>query len=77
MTQPFKKSPQISQFLEQNFGRTTAIAQDKCIPAPVGCGGPAIDFRDDLSRREYTISGLCQKCQDSFFGTDPGDEQED
>ena len=25
------------------------------------------DFRDDLSRKEYQISGLCQKCQDGFF----------
>ena len=25
-------------------------------------------FRDKLSRREYRISGLCQKCQDSVFG---------
>lgn len=25
-------------------------------------------FRDDLSRREYYISGLCQKCQDETFG---------
>ncbi len=25
-------------------------------------------FRDSLSRKEYLISGLCQKCQDSFFG---------
>lgn len=26
------------------------------------------DFRDDLSRREFDISGLCQKCQDEFYG---------
>lgn len=26
------------------------------------------DFRDDLSRREFEISGLCQECQDDFFG---------
>ena len=26
------------------------------------------DFRDDLSRREYKISGLCQSCQDDIFG---------
>jgi hypothetical protein len=26
------------------------------------------DFRDDLSRKEYTISGLCQACQDLVFG---------
>jgi hypothetical protein len=28
----------------------------------------AEDFRDDLSRKEYGISGMCQKCQDSVFG---------
>lgn len=26
-----------------------------------------LDFRDALSRKEYSISGLCQKCQDEFF----------
>lgn len=26
------------------------------------------EFRDDLSREEFRISGLCQKCQDEFFG---------
>lgn len=26
------------------------------------------DFKDELSKREYQISGLCQKCQDSVFG---------
>ena len=25
-------------------------------------------FRDDLSRKEFGISGLCQKCQDDTFG---------
>ena len=28
------------------------------------------EFRNDLSRKEYKISGLCQKCQDSVFGVD-------
>lgn len=27
------------------------------------------EFRDDLSRKEYSISGLCQQCQDEMFGT--------
>jgi len=27
------------------------------------------DFRDWISRKEYGISKLCQKCQDSVFGT--------
>jgi hypothetical protein len=25
------------------------------------------DFIDELSKREYKISGLCQKCQDEMF----------
>jgi hypothetical protein len=33
------------------------------------CGEPVNmnDFKDDLSRREYEISKMCQKCQDSVF----------
>ena len=34
----------------------------------VTCGGPIGEFRDRLSEREYKISGMCQKCQDSVFG---------
>jgi len=26
------------------------------------------DFRDELSRKEFGISGMCQKCQDEVFG---------
>lgn len=25
------------------------------------------EFNDELSKKEYKISGLCQKCQDDFF----------
>ena len=25
------------------------------------------EFRDELSRKEFGISGLCQKCQDEVF----------
>ena len=28
------------------------------------------DFRNPKSVSEYKISGLCQKCQDEFFGKD-------
>src|SRR5262245_2953111 len=31
------------------------------------CGEQAQEFRDDLSAREYRISGMCQDCQDRFF----------
>ena len=26
------------------------------------------EFRDELSRKEFEISGLCQLCQDEIFG---------
>lgn len=26
------------------------------------------EFRDELSRKEFEISGLCQTCQDDIFG---------
>lgn len=29
------------------------------------------DFKDDLSRAEYEISGLCQSCQDSILSPEP------
>jgi hypothetical protein len=52
----------------QLFGRsrTLAIAGDQCVK----CGELATDFGDELSRKEYGISGLCQCCQDGIFGTE-------
>jgi hypothetical protein len=26
------------------------------------------DFKNEISKREFEISGLCQKCQDETFG---------
>lgn len=26
-----------------------------------------IEFRDELSKQEFALSGLCQSCQDDFF----------
>jgi len=69
MTELSEKSPAMENFLEKLSGRTTAIKGDVCVSSPMGCGGPACSFRDAISKKEYTISGLCQKCQDSIFGT--------
>jgi len=33
-----------------------------------------VDFRDAISRKEYGISGMCQKCQDSVYGVEPDEE---
>lgn len=50
------------------FGRTRSAALSEGIC--VRCGKPANEFADELSRREYGISGFCQECQDYFFGAD-------
>ena len=54
--------------------RLHAIANQMCIKEPLGCGGPAKEFKDLLSQKEYTISGLCQKCQDEVFQEAPEDD---
>jgi len=47
------------------FGRsrTLAMAGRQC----VACGAAVKQLRDALSEKEYTISGMCQGCQDSVF----------
>ena len=64
---PSTKSPEIAAFLDKMAGRSAAIENNVCVNAPYGCGGPATEFRNDESIIEYTISGLCQKCQDGVF----------
>jgi len=44
--------------------RQTSIKNSTCVI----CGGDANHFRDERSRTEYGISGMCQKCQDKVFG---------
>lgn len=69
MAIPTSKSPELEKLLEGFSGRTTAIKADRCVDEPIGCGKPVGDFRNDLSEREYRLSGLCQICQDDLFGS--------
>lgn len=32
---------------------------------------PNTEYRDAISLKEYTITGLCQTCQDEYFEPDP------
>lgn len=50
------------------FGRsrTLALAGNECVK----CGEFNLEFRDEISRKEYKISALCQCCQDGIFGTE-------
>jgi hypothetical protein len=64
-----EKSPEMEKILndmtEQCFGRSRTGKQ--CVT----CGSEAVkaeDFRDDISRKEFSISMMCQCCQDQTFG---------
>jgi len=68
MAVPTRLAPGIEEFVDatnpSGRKRVGSIEQDVC----AWCGKPAKEFRNELSRREYTISGCCQECQDEEFG---------
>ena len=68
MATPTEKSPAINWTLNRLIerDRQKAILNDEC----VSCGRIALIFCDDLGRREYEDTGLCEACQEVF-------EQED
>ena len=70
MAQPSKKSEALTSMIDEitrtvfGVSRTASILDDACVT----CGKDASTFNDDISRKEFTISGMCQDCQDSVFG---------
>jgi hypothetical protein len=54
---------------EQLFDRSRSLSMFN-LECPT-CGGTISKFRDELSEREYRISGMCQKCQDEVFSEIP------
>ena len=66
--EPTKKAFEIDAILEIVTGknRIETIQQNRCMV----CEGEADIFRNKISEMEYTISGMCQQCQDSIFGAD-------
>jgi hypothetical protein len=64
---PTEKSPEVEGVLtELNGGknRRAYILAGKCVIT----GEDAGPFRDEISKREYEISGMGQKAQDEFWG---------
>jgi len=63
-----KKSPEIQKFVDacakEMFGWDGNPIHCRT------CNNLAGEFRNVLSQKEYEISGMCQKCQDDFFGAD-------
>jgi|TARA_R110001606_G_scaffold386854_3_gene551140 hypothetical protein len=44
-------------------GYTESLRKRSCVM----CKKPVTQFKDDLSIKEYAMSGLCQTCQDGYF----------
>ena len=58
---------ELKDFLDESLKLFKNRMKDGLCPC---CGikiNPETDFKDQLSIKEYTISGMCQKCQDSVF----------
>lgn len=55
------------------FGAEVEMVNKECCPT---CCRPIVysEFKDELSRREFHISGMCQECQDETFN---GEEDEE
>lgn len=72
MATPTDKDTGIDNLLKSVLGisllgeenpRRNAIENAVC----VFCHEPATTFKDALSEKEFTISGICQICQDELF----------
>jgi hypothetical protein len=60
------KTQEIKDAIEDMFpGTAKAIAEHKCPSCKADIDPQS--FRDQMSRREFGISGLCQVCQDSIW----------
>ncbi|KKN42417.1 hypothetical protein LCGC14_0713580 [marine sediment metagenome] len=73
MREPAWKHPTVDAVLTSVTGsdRQATIRSGTCVT----CECKEVQFRDALSEREYTISGMCQECQDKVWGE--LEEQED
>lgn len=68
---PTEKSSEIDQALTDIFGidRKGSVEANTC----VFCKASLSNFRNAISEREASISGMCQACQDKTFGYDEPD----
>lgn len=54
----------VNRILEMLMPGTQACVDSGKCPT---CKHPIMGFRDALSYKEFTMSGLCQECQDGVF----------
>lgn len=66
LPKPTDKAQPIEDMLTSVTGISRQDAHAKAICT--WCKQPITGFRDELSKKEYSISGFCQSCQDKTFG---------
>ncbi len=59
-----------SKRMNQAILELTGIDVNKSVETRVCpfCNKSVGEFRDEISKKEHEISGLCQSCQDDMFG---------
>jgi hypothetical protein len=50
-------------------GAIVPPADAKALGICVFCGPKELKFRDETSKREYSITAMCQECQDKVFNS--------
>lgn len=74
--EPSRKSPVIeallSRFRFASHDRASAISQGGCFTCDSSTNLTEASFRDELARKEYAISHMCQACQDLIFNEESG-----
>jgi hypothetical protein len=65
---PTEKAPQIDKVITAIFGidRKASIENKTC--ATCGMEVKSDSFKNEISLKEFHISGMCQTCQDGIFG---------
>jgi len=66
----------LSQIIWNGKDRRTCIEEGICLTCDDAKGIKATSFRDDISRKEYAISAMCQSCQDDVFGVSDDEPDE-
>ena len=64
------ENPEGDNLLEQFpsfFNKLNELVKNACTV----CENPVGELRDNASIREARLSGMCQSCQDDFFGPEP------
>ena len=65
-----ERGVKVQEFLDKITTKAFDTTQDKAEKKAVciSCGKPILGFKDEVSVKEYRITGMCQECQDEVYG---------